>query len=154
MKKREKTEIKIKTRKVRKFKTQKEKLIKKRRMKVRMIPLTTYYVYYTWKWKTKCGNQKKKEKKEEKVSLLAFQFPGGAFVNCENCQLLKMAFGLRILVSILVVFLLLQTLNATSTSSGRRPLAWNKNHQIPPNCTHLMFKTQCSQNPQCRWCKS
>ena len=122
-------------------------------MKVRMIPLTTYYFYYTWKWKTKCGNQKKK-KKEEKVSLSAFQFPGGAFVNCENFQLLKMAFGLRILVSILVVFLLLQTLNATSTSSGRRPLAWNKNHQIPPNCTHLVFKSQCSQNLQCRWCKS
>ena len=65
-----------------------------------------------------------------------------------------MAFGLRILVSILVVFLLLQTLNATSTSSGRRPLARNKNHQIPPNYTHLVFKSQCSQNPQCQWCKS
>ena len=65
-----------------------------------------------------------------------------------------MAFGLRILVSILVVFLLLQTLNATSTSSGRRPLARNKNHRIPPNYTHLVFKSQCSQNPQCRWCKS
>ena len=49
----EKTEIKIKTekskkiQKPKKFKTQKEKLIKKRRMKVRMIPLTTYYFYYT-----------------------------------------------------------------------------------------------------------
>ena len=53
MKKKEKTEIKIKTqkskkiKKPKKFKTQKEKLIKKRRMKVRMIPFTTYYVYYT-----------------------------------------------------------------------------------------------------------
>ena len=33
-------------------------------MKVRMIPLTTYYVYYTWKWKTKCGNQNLKKKKK------------------------------------------------------------------------------------------
>ena len=115
-------------------------------MKVRMIPLTTYYFYYTWKWKTKCGNQKKK--KEEKVSLSAFQFPGGAFVTCENCQLPKIPFGLRILVSILVVFLLLQTLTATSSSSGRRPLARNKNRQIPPNCTHLVSESQC------RWCKS
>uniref|UniRef100_A0A7N2LRJ7 Uncharacterized protein n=1 Tax=Quercus lobata TaxID=97700 RepID=A0A7N2LRJ7_QUELO len=65
-----------------------------------------------------------------------------------------MGFGLRILVSILVVFLLLQTLDATSSSIGRRPLARNKNRQIPPNCTHLVSESQCSQNPQCRWCKS
>ncbi|KAK7857038.1 hypothetical protein CFP56_019795 [Quercus suber] len=66
-----------------------------------------------------------------------------------------MGFGVRILVSILVVFLLLQTLNATSSSSVlRRPLARNKNRQIPPNCTHLVSESQCSHNPQCRWCKS
>ncbi|KAL0011449.1 hypothetical protein SO802_006557 [Lithocarpus litseifolius] len=66
-----------------------------------------------------------------------------------------MGFGLRILVSILVVFLLLQTLTATSSSSGRKPLARNKNRQIiPPNCTHRVSESQCSQTPQCRWCKS
>ncbi|KAL4627242.1 hypothetical protein ACB092_05G154500 [Castanea dentata] len=65
-----------------------------------------------------------------------------------------MGLGLRILVSILVIFLLLQALNAASSSSGRKPLGRNNKRQIPPNCTHFVSESQCSHNPQCRWCKS
>ncbi|KAF3942993.1 hypothetical protein CMV_030407 [Castanea mollissima] len=77
-------------------------------------------------------------------------------MTCERIvsERLKMGLGLRILVSILVIFLLLQTLNAASSSSGRKPLGRNNKRQIPPNCTHFVSESQCSHNPQCRWCKS
>ncbi|XP_004309623.1 PREDICTED: uncharacterized protein LOC101307746 [Fragaria vesca subsp. vesca] len=53
---------------------------------------------------------------------------------------------------LLLLILLLSTLSGTCGGSANR-IRVGKNNQIP-RCCDMSSEEQCSQNPNCRWCRS
>ncbi|KAJ0081346.1 hypothetical protein Patl1_10426 [Pistacia atlantica] len=73
----------------------------------------------------------------------------------------------RISVLILILFIFLSTLfqfSSTqhlkptsisfSSSSNRNLLAVQRKRYQIPSCNEMLSRSQCSQNPKCRWCRS
>jgi hypothetical protein len=104
---------------------------------------------------------KQKEKKKEKQNLrpklaligalslsLSLSLSLMANYNCSSSS----SSGLLVL---LVSFLLLQNLRGSCASNGSsaRNLLGAARTRIP-NCADLVSESQCSRNPECRWCQS
>ncbi|KAL5774190.1 hypothetical protein ACOSP7_011747 [Xanthoceras sorbifolium] len=44
--------------------------------------------------------------------------------------------------------------SSSSSSSYRNLMAVERKSNQIPNCSELVSRSQCSQNPKCRWCRS
>lgn len=101
--------------------------------------------------------------------ILKLRILGAAYLAFRHAELAPMATGFRIWVLIFIIFLstLSQSSSSTehlkdtgisssssSSSSYRNPLATQRTSNKIPNCSEMASRSQCSQNPKCKWCRS
>ncbi|KAL9392314.1 hypothetical protein Peur_016234 [Populus x canadensis] len=98
----------------------------------------------------------KGERNSNRLSLPVSRPKTSKLIMANTKQLLILSF---LAVAILVLSTLVQSSNASSSSSSlhdRVLLARQRNaarFQIP-SCSEMVSRSQCSHNPNCKWCKS
>jgi len=96
----------------------------------------------------------KGERNSNRISLSVSRPKTSKLIMANTKQLLILSF---LAVAILVLSTLVQSSNASSSSLHDRVLLARQRNaarfQIP-SCSEMVSRSQCSHNPNCKWCKS